>query len=433
MMRVRFAFILLTLLPWPGFSIDYYVRPGATGSASGMDWHNAFPGLPGTLVRGATYYLADGVYGPYNFDDPVDADKYITIRKATVDQHGTDARWSDSYGDGVAVFVGAAAPTLRFGTDRWVFDGQVGEMDAGHGFLITTTDCASPSKLVRVDDGASFVTISHAEMKHCGEDTGTYDQDILYVNSLVTTSNLTISYSYLHDVNRVMMLLNRLSNSTIEHNLFARRYTSGTVPHGEAISINVSGLAANVTLRHNVFRDVLGTGFIVIKDSLQGGFLIYGNVFYQTSERYFTSNGAVATTTGYPTSYMYVMNNTFVNMNGGGGIYWDAAGSNNFAYNNLWVNSENVSLIGTAHDYNSFYNSGGDHGEPNGSTELPAFLSYSSNDFQLTRSTSAGFTLASPFDLDPTGKPRGADGRWDRGAYEYDGFQSLTPRRLRIK
>ncbi len=431
MIRNFLAAALLACLPWPAVSINYFVRPGAAGSGSGLDWYNAFPSLPATLVRGATYYLADGVYGPYNFDDPVDADKYITILKATVDNHGTDFYWSDDYGDGVAVFAG----TLRFMTDRWVFDGQVGELDAGHGFMITTTDCGSPVKLVYVGNGtsgASYVTISHTELRHCGEDTGTTDQDCLYVNNLTATSNLTVSYCYLHDVNRVMMLLNGLSNSTIEHNLFARRYTSGSIPHGEGISINASGPAANVTLRYNIFRDILGTGFIVIKDSPQGGFRIYGNVFYQTSGRYLTSNGALATTTGYPVSDTFVMNNTFVNLHGDGGIYWDT-GSNNYAYNNLWVNSENVNLTSMVHDYNSFYNSGGKHGELNGSTELPSFLSYTSNDFQLARSTSAGLTLPSPFDFDPTGKARGADGRWDRGAYEFDGFQSLPPRRLRIK
>jgi hypothetical protein len=37
----------------------------------------------------------------------------------------------------------------------------------------------------------------------------------------------------------------------------------------------------------------------------------------------------------------------------------------------------------------------------------------------LDTPTSAGGTLSSLFTLDPDGKTRGADGTWDRGAYEF--------------
>ena len=40
---------------------DYhYVRAGATGLNNGSDWNNAWTSLPATLVRGDTYYIADG-------------------------------------------------------------------------------------------------------------------------------------------------------------------------------------------------------------------------------------------------------------------------------------------------------------------------------------------------------------------------------------
>jgi hypothetical protein len=37
----------------------------------------------------------------------------------------------------------------------------------------------------------------------------------------------------------------------------------------------------------------------------------------------------------------------------------------------------------------------------------------------LSAPTEAGNTLSSPFDLDPDGATRGADGTWDRGVYEF--------------
>src|SRR5438874_32100 len=43
----------------------YYVRKGATGTANGSDWANAYLTLPTTLQRGATYYVATGSYGTH--------------------------------------------------------------------------------------------------------------------------------------------------------------------------------------------------------------------------------------------------------------------------------------------------------------------------------------------------------------------------------
>ena len=41
-------------------------------------------------------------------------------------------------------------------------------------------------------------------------------------------------------------------------------------------------------------------------------------------------------------------------------------------------------------------------------------------DFHLSAGTDAGTDVGSPYDTDPDGETRGADGIWDRGAYEYD-------------
>ena len=40
-------------------------------------------------------------------------------------------------------------------------------------------------------------------------------------------------------------------------------------------------------------------------------------------------------------------------------------------------------------------------------------------DFHLHQATAPGATLGAPYDHDPDGKLRGADGTWDRGAFEY--------------
>src|SRR5687768_13295730 len=83
-----------------------YIRAGAVGARDGSDWSDAYPALPATLIRGAIYYVADGTYGGYTFDDATSGTALITIRKATVDDHGTATGWQDSYGDGQAIFGG---------------------------------------------------------------------------------------------------------------------------------------------------------------------------------------------------------------------------------------------------------------------------------------------------------------------------------------
>lgn len=49
------------------------------------------------------------------------------------------------------------------------------------------------------------------------------------------------------------------------------------------------------------------------------------------------------------------------------------------------------------------------------------FTNSASDDYTLTDATTAGATLASPYDVDAAAATRGADGVWDRGAYEHNG------------
>jgi hypothetical protein len=105
--------VLLILIATPVSAANVYVRVGAAGAATGADWTDAYTALPSVLVRGNTYYIADGTYGAYTFDDAVSGTSVITIRKATVASHGTETGWDNTYGDGVTTFAGAS--TAVFG------------------------------------------------------------------------------------------------------------------------------------------------------------------------------------------------------------------------------------------------------------------------------------------------------------------------------
>src|SRR5690348_11914306 len=101
--------LLLILVALPALGANHYIRAGATGNGSGTDWTNACSGFSGScaisgLVRGDTYYVADGSYGSQTFDTANSGSSVITIIKATVANHGTATGWSDTFGDGQAVF-----------------------------------------------------------------------------------------------------------------------------------------------------------------------------------------------------------------------------------------------------------------------------------------------------------------------------------------
>jgi len=222
-----------------------YIRQGATGNNNGLDWTNAWTSIPTTLTRDFTYYIADGSFPSYTFDDGVDGSKYITIKKATVSDHGTGTGWNNAYGDGVTEFTS----TVYFDTDYWIFDGTSGSGTTGHGFKVTTTSCTSGSKLINIRNGADYITVAHAELEHCGVDNG-YSQDCVYaVNSTDGgSSNLTFRYCYMHHPNRVHFLCNYVTNSLIEYCYLSwRRDKSGGLDgipgnaedvHGETMSFN---------------------------------------------------------------------------------------------------------------------------------------------------------------------------------------------------
>jgi hypothetical protein len=82
-----------------------FVRQGATGTGTGADWESALPSLPASLMRGLTYYIADGAYAAYTVNSAPSGTDSIRIKKATASDHGSDTGWLASYGDGTATFA----------------------------------------------------------------------------------------------------------------------------------------------------------------------------------------------------------------------------------------------------------------------------------------------------------------------------------------
>jgi len=407
-------YLITLLLVFNLFAGKYYVRDGASGSNNGTDWTNAWEDMDdinwSTYSRGDTLYIADGSYLGDDFAQAVSSTTINYVFKATTAEHGTETGWNSAYGDGTANFQA----TVTFDTDYWILDGKVGSEKAGHGFKVTTSSCAAATKLIRIDNGADDITISHVEMEHCGINIG-YNQDCFYCVSSSDggSTNITLRYCYMHDVSRVMMLTNNFTNGLIEYCYFEnRRHTS---IHGEAVSANYCGANANNIFRYNIFENIYGTGILVFKDSEQSHFYVYGNLFFNSGgASYETHNGSVCNTSGDTNTDMYVYNNTFVDLNDVTGILW-YNGSDNYATNNIWVNCATVNMVGTASSNNTTA----------GATSL--FTNYAGDDFTLAAAL-AGVDLGSPYNSDLLGNTRGEDGTWDRGVYEYTGVISVSIR-----
>jgi hypothetical protein len=119
-------------------------------------------------------------------------------------------------------------------------------------------------------------------------------------------------------------------------------------------------------------------------------------------------------------------------------IFGGASGNNIQVRNNLWYNCTNGSNEGSGMtaSHNYYFNTTSIDGEPNKQTgNTNPFVNLADENFRLRFATDPGFSLGSPYNLDPDGTLRGADGTWDRGAFEFsvgDTIPPLPPKNLRI-
>lgn len=435
-LRLTTLFFGSVLLAGPVSAASRYVRAGAGGSADGSDWTNAYTSLPASLTRGDTYYIADGSYGSYDFNDAVSGTTLITIKKATESDHGTDTGWSSAYGDGVAEFS-ATGTVLVFSSGYWIFDGVTGSGQSGHGFKVTVTGTGDATRGIRFDGGPS-ITISHTEIS-ANDPCGVADankQDGIYTTNAAAT-DVTLSYNYIHDWKRAGILASGVDGWTIEHNYVYRTYsTSGA--HGQAIQFGPAAVF-DMEIRHNTFKDTHGTGVIVYLDNSFDDIRIHGNLFWHTGETAAcginSTSQAIGSTSGDTATNIKIHGNTFVGMNGrdpqpSGGIDNNGTSTGNETYNNLWYDSI-VTFDSAGNDYNAFFASVGDApSETHGQTGAgDPFQSSATGDFRLAAATNAGTTLTGAYATDILGVTRAVDGTWDRGAYEYNSGESAVKAR----
>lgn len=427
-----------------------YVRQGASGNGSGSDWTNAYTALPGSLTRGDTYYIADGSYGGYTFDDAASGTTPITIKKCTASDHGTETGYSAGYCDGQAVFSG-----LTFKRPYYVFDGAKRnesnwQETLVYGFKISEIYAST-------DDGANApnITIRYVDIGGPNGEicTGNTPGSGIYA-VYGSMHNWTISRSHIHNVEISIRTVD-VNNWTIEHTHLGPSWAKESISNNEA---------SGWIIRHNKFIDNLiyppsacqhgGDGATAdtwtrVNNGSNDNWSIYGNVFGDSG----TYNNILRTNAVVLGNYWSgpsdgvsgwkVYNNVFYNIQGGKNLVKLGNGSGNVVANNLWYKSrqagQDIGIVTNGAVYTSWCNSTPYSLCPSSpgtwlqGSDNP-FVNVAGFNFNLKSSISGaspintGTALGSGFDpVDGNGNIRGADGTWDIGAYEYTSGTPLDP------
>lgn len=405
---------LLLLLASPVWAANKYVRPGAAGTATGADWTNAYVDLPATLTRGDTYYLADGTYATYTFDDAVSGTSVITVKKATIADHGTETGWVSTYGDGTASFG-----QLSIETSYYAIDGNT-DVVGSYGIHVSwpTGGVAIFRVGVGIDTTVSNITVRDVSVNGAGIGLQRGIQidgatDLLFSN--VQSWNLD---------NDGVLLNVSVTNSIFEYMYIHTRNDAGLVPTTHADAIEVQKATSNITWRYSRFnwagQQVFWGG---LTPTGHGTWYIYGNRFYAAPD-YAGSKGMHGHSTNPLIGPIYVYNNTFANIELAHDFQTGVTGEvkNNIYYDVLVP----PSFGNTTHNYNWFKTGQSTAGEANAQTGGDPFVSEGTGDYRLSAATTAGATLGSPYNVDIDAVTRGADGTWDRGAYEYSGTTTYT-------
>lgn len=444
--RLVLAGILVSLGTQTATAANLYIRDGATGSTC-ADWStNACDQVPAmsAVTRGDTIYVAAGTYTGVTFDKAVSGTTLITIKKATVADHGTSTGWSDAYATGAAAWG-----NLIFDTSYWTFDGVSGggpgAWTSGHGFTFNNTACAQADNFIAVTTGVSTITLRHIDFSQTGNvdvcSPATLSTSAIYNSDVLT--NATFEYLYIHNISGLPFFLRYGSGNILQFNYLGHvcgQYISDVIQHCEDVVIWDMN---DVHFRYNYLSESPSSGGFVHNgtgDGTSDSIRIYGNVF--------RNGGPIVCNSGTCTNWR-IFNNTFMtNALGpvsGNGVF----GASNYVDNNIIFGADfSAHLLGSTHDYNYYSQvaviqcvmestahenicvacSGGcdtvseltDPFVSSGGT-TPEALRLSgaiTGQAGIDVCTLDACTGAKTYNTDAFGVTRGSDGVWDRGAYE---------------
>lgn len=448
------------------FGACHAVGPSATGNGSGSDWNNRMNRLPGSLIRGDSYYLMDGSYGSYTFSTANSGTNRVTVKKAQSYDFGRaadgcsndiSAGWSAAtMGNGQAAFNSFNGGATQ---GYLTLDGNGTSSAAGCGTSPTAKtspkDCGIKFTVSQGSTGPITIgqngqrvagwTIRYVETQGGGDGNNTGSTEENHIRCAGACDSLLVEHVWLYNSSCDFIKLPWTTSATFRDSYFKQNFSSSAC-HGQFYLSEVA--TSNVTFNDNVIQDIQGTGiWVVVTGGKADNYNIYNNVILRTqgSSRSGLSNGIFACiNSGSKCTNWKFVGNSVINgkgdYSGSAGILSENNTGNSYVWqNNLFYNTTGVgfTLNGAAftEDHNSWLNSGsprsgtGDIAVTSGAPN--PFLNWQSSDFRLTSHNAdwaSAATLSSPFNVDMAGNPRpGSDGAWDRGALEYIGTQIPAP------
>lgn len=383
---------------------------------------------------------------------------------------------------------------LNFNTDYYVFNGQYCTPMAGspvctggYGFKV---DNSNRRAYADIQGGLGYngppdydhdITVQYVEVNgaHPTSDSSTLDMGFDFEGG---SYNLLFDHVYVHDDWVPFFLKGNHGHQsgggyifgsgdhvTIQYSYWAHNYNSSTY-HSEGCSCS-EGLT-NFTVRYNYIVDMIGTSYIATPSGADynngngnnGPWNIYGNVFMTTSNgiqtlHCGTGDGMLAAWDTTFSGDVFFLNNTIAKFNGcqadnngfGMGLGYTTPMQHLYSQNNLFWNTDVVTVINTGvtswqgatftgvnWSYNAWYqipdSSASTDTDPNKqvSSSNP-FVSSASYNWNLASDTNTGISthsLVPGNDVDMNGVARGADGVWDRGAFQISGSLPAPPTKL---
>ena len=378
---------ILLLASGSAYAGSYYVsRSGNNGG--GTSWTAAWNEFNqvnwSTVGSGGTLYVAAGTYTTCF---PTVNISGITIKRATVSDHGTADGWNDSFDGQVTVDHAPGFFLEVSGVSSFTFDGvshspwkfrEAGITGIGGQILL---------------ESSGNVTIRNVELD--GNSENTLDggpEDGLRVTYC---DNLIVEHCYIHDF---------------------RQYSGRAAAHEDAVQMPSGN---HVTFRYNIFANcgmLLFLGDPVWNNQWVNGITIEHNLFYCASGiGRGTYNGIdLKGTNKNGTDTTRIENNTFALRSDESPrkcLYFSTTGKSNpantYFRNNIIYNST-IGDVNQApyHSYNCYYNPfnpGDTLSETGGLTSDPLFVNYSNNDFHLQSASpciNKGTNLGWPYDFD---------------------------------
>lgn len=274
------------------------------------------------------------------------------------------------------------------------------------------------------------------------------------------SDNLTFRQITLREsANSAVQIYGGGGNFTWDHNTL-RGYAGSSVNHSEAFTFQggAGGISnyTNVTISNSYIIDHISNGITGEIVPLYFGSItnlnVYGNVFactnYYDNGNCNDGNGIIACiNSGTVCANMYVNQNTCYGLGSAGLVYGDSSGTkhiaqmeNNLGYNcpSLGVTTNGV-VTTSGEDYNTTLNGSGQNsthdfnlsGAKNPfsvpAVTIPPMLSFQLISETADADLNNGTALAAPYNIDGNGDTRGADGFWDRGAFQFLGSTTVTP------